>query len=171
MEHKAFGFDWDAFESTLRPHLLSAQDGRPEALVGFVRAHLDALVDPDEGGPLTQDAVDEADSEGDVDYLAEMALTRFYDSSEDVGLGADYLEIDAALQNAGLSPAAFLLGRTIEAGDGLFDPGKMGTYFCTKADAEQRYVAVQALNDPKLRDRLERFVAEGVRVGGLYITF
>lgn len=100
MEHKAFAFDWLSFESELRPILeASLAGGTGESLCAFIDRHQRELVDPYEGKPIQGNWRSTLES-GHVQELGDFALTKFYDPTEDYGLGAAWLRIDDSLPDA-----------------------------------------------------------------------
>src|SRR4051812_47274759 len=97
MSHKAFAFDWDEFDGGLVPILaaaLDAQDGTE--LAAFIERERDHLTDPYEGDPLPTDwrALLEV---GDVQELADFALTRYYRVREERGIGPAWIGVGQSL--------------------------------------------------------------------------
>lgn len=87
MEHKAYIFDYDSFKIQLIPTLIDAlKNNNKENLINFIQYNIKDLKDPDD--ILTVDEVwQNIKQDGDIDELGDLALTKFYDSSEDIGLG------------------------------------------------------------------------------------
>jgi hypothetical protein len=86
MEHKAFVFDFRSFESELRPILEKAlNDNESSELLRFIEANRAALKDPYEGEPLGEDWFEAA--EGNDLRWGDFALTKYYEPTDDVGLG------------------------------------------------------------------------------------
>src|SRR5262245_62121374 len=120
MSHKAFGFDWNAFDRDLAVILLAALDSEDGTeLAEFIDQEREQLTDPYNGYPLPEDwrSVLEA---GDLQELADFALTRCYRVREDHGIGSGWLGVSETLSAA---QSAALLGAPFGIGDRMFDPG------------------------------------------------
>jgi len=173
MSHKAFVFDHARFERELRERLLAAlasDDARP--LDAFITANLEALKDPYEGEPLRASWRDTF-RPADVQAYADFALTKYYDPSDDLGLGTDWQDANEALEQAGLG-AEVLLGSALSTPDGAasFDPGRQGAYFQSEADVRQHLTQLAALRlHDSLRAARELLQAAATARRGLYITF
>ncbi len=125
MHHKAYAFKWAAFEQELLPIVERALGNDDAAeLARFISENQAFLQDPYEGEPLPRDWRAKLEV-GDVQELADIALTRYYDPSADSGLGHDWVRISHA--SAGIAGA--LLGQTIGPDRNPFDPGRMGRTF------------------------------------------
>jgi hypothetical protein len=168
MEHKAFAFDWTAFERDLRPILERALVDNEEApLRAFIETHRAELIDPYEGDPLPPEWEESLEA-GDIQELADFALTRFYDPQEAHGVGYAWIRLDDMLPPPA---AAALLGKAVGPVENLFGPGRMGSYFQSPAQVRQSLTALASISNPELADYrklLERCAAEGC---GLYVTF
>jgi hypothetical protein len=126
MSHKAFAFNWYAFDFDLSPILLAALDADDGSeLADIVNQERHRLTDPYNGDPLPEDwrTVLEV---GDVQELADFALTLYYGVQEDHGVGSAWLTLNESLT---AEQRLALLGGTIGVGDRLFDPGRLGSYF------------------------------------------
>ncbi len=171
MSHKAYAFDWRAFEADeLHAILLAAlEDGDVNCIKRYINAHRDELSDPYAGEPL--DAEWETMLKNrDVHEYGDFALTRFYDPSDDQGLANDWIVIDSQLRE---SDRVALLGTAIGPNGRGFDPGRQGTYFQTPervADSSLRLEGVSA-QMPKLRPFVELLRACALRDLGVYVTF
>src|ERR1051326_1231389 len=87
MEHKAFLFDYDAFDGELRAILEGALlSGACGGLVSFINANLGDLRDPYEGEPLGADWETMIETQ-DAHQYGDFALTKYYDPTADMGLG------------------------------------------------------------------------------------
>jgi hypothetical protein len=94
MDHRAFAFDWTAFEGGLLPILVRALETEDQGpLSSFIEAHRRELRDPYEGDPLPHDWRSLLEH-GGVQELADFALTRYYRPEDDRGLGPEWQAID-----------------------------------------------------------------------------
>lgn len=166
MQHKAFAFDWNAFQRQLHPILHQALcSGSVAELAAFIEHHRHSLTDPYEGQPLPDDWSSLMESR-DVHDHGDFALTLYYSPTADNGIGDSWLELsdDSSVANA-------LLGAPFGPTDKLFDPGRMGSYFQTP-DAVSSSLRVLFGDDrPELSDfvdLLEFCEAEGL---GIFVTF
>jgi hypothetical protein len=168
MQHRAFAFDWTAFEGDLLPLLeraLETEDAEP--LGAFIDAHRCELRDPYEGELLPEDWRSRLEA-GDVQELADFALTRYYRPGDDQGLGPAWAAIDDAADSG---VRAALLGRPIGPETHPFDPGRMGSFFQRPSDVERSAMALAEARSFGLSDYqrlLGRCIGEGL---GLYVTF
>jgi hypothetical protein len=73
MEHKAFAFNWTAFEKELRPMLEKClESGDAEPLINFINTDHKSFKDPYEGMPLAQNWLDSLEVK-DVQTCADFA--------------------------------------------------------------------------------------------------
>lgn len=163
-DHKAFEFNWQPFSDEMLPWLneaLAADDC--ERLSAFVDASVSACRSPYDGEPLPLNWREMLEV-GDVQELADFALTKYYDPTDDHGLSGAWMELDEALP---ADMRAALLGQAIAQ----FDPGRQGSYFLAPMDAMQSGKLLQNAQVPSLRD-FGRFATEASRRGhGVYVTF
>jgi hypothetical protein len=125
MTHKAFVFDYEAFESELKEILEAALDlNEIEGLENFITLNINSLTDPYEGECLSENW-DVMLEYRDPHEYGDFALTKFYNPIEDIGLGYDWIEIQDLLSGEYIS----ILGNLIGKDNNYFDPGKMGSYF------------------------------------------
>jgi len=167
MEHKAFVFDDAAFERGLRPLLEQSLRSRDiEPLRKLIQTNRDELSDPYEGAPLEENWESMIERR-EPEHYGDFALTMYYDASTDIGLGAQWQPIEAALEARGIS-AQLLLGGVVPG----FDPGKQGSYF---QSADQVSLAIrrieQAGNASGVELALTMFRTAAAAGRGLYITF
>lgn len=172
MEHKAFLFDFEAFETELRPILewaLRSSDDR--ALVSFIQANLADLRDPYEGEPLNANW-ESLITMHDAHQYGDFALTKYYDPAVDIGLGSAwnaFQEWFAEMSPAGESP---ILGSPIGPMDAPFDPGKMGSYFQSAARVRENLKYLRRL--PRAHDvgsAIEMLRTAADVNAGVYVTF
>src|SRR6187455_1169828 len=96
-DHKAFAFDWMAFSNELLPWL-SAALARVDrdTLAAFVDANVSVCRSPYDGQPLSLAWRGMLEA-NDVQELADFALTKYYDPTDDHGLSDGWMEIDEDL--------------------------------------------------------------------------
>jgi hypothetical protein len=162
--HKAFEFNWPAFSDEMLPWLseaLAADDC--ERLSAFVDANVSACRNPYDEEPLPLNWREMLEV-GDAQELADFALTKYYDPTDDHGLGDAWMELDGALPS---DMRAALLGQAIAQ----FDPGRQGSYFLAPADAMKSGELLQNSQVPSLLE-FGSFVTQASRRGhGVYVTF
>lgn len=168
MVHKAYAFDWDRFAAELLGILMEAlETNDPSCLLQDIDAHRAHLTDPYEGQPLPEDWRSRLEV-GDIEELSDYALTRFYNPNQDCGLSEAWLILSDHLPE---SVQTALLGSPIGPSGRPFDPGRMGSYFQTPAQARQSLEAVATVDMSAIRsyrELLETCVQKGL---GVYVTF
>jgi len=175
MDHKAFLFDWKAFDKELRPILYEAlESNSTRALADYVAANFEDLTDPYEGQPLAFNWCAHTE-QGDPHKLGDLALTRYYNPADDIGLGSDWQEAQSVVSMKWPLATWPMLGNPLGPRDRPFDPGRMGSYFQDQDIVERNLKLTTELFSPienrlisRLIDMLS--VAE-VAKKGLYITF
>jgi hypothetical protein len=168
MDHKAYAFDWNCFAGGLLDLIVtSLGTGDAGGLTEYIDANREYLKDPYEGEPLDEDWREQL-GEGDVQELADYALTRFYEASQNAGLAEEWLRLSDTLPEAA---QAALLGRPVGPDDCLFDPGRMGSYFRTPDDVLESIGALEEVDLPELAEY--RRLLEACKDKGLvlYVTF
>lgn len=172
MVHKAYAFDWLAFERELLgvfDRAMATKD--PAELHRFIDARREWLKDPFEGNPLTDEWWQREVDPADVHQVGEVALTRYFDPTEDWGLQSQWIHLDRRLPE---QARAAVLGQPIGPPDDPFDPGKQGTYFQTPAQAAESLAVLRRADLPECPE-VETFVSllgQCVDEGkGLYVTF
>lgn len=174
MVHKAYAFDWDAFDAALRPVLVRAlETDDPSGLAAFIEANRTALTDVRTMKPLAPGWRAAADL-GDVQALGALALTRYYDPLADDGLLHGWLphveRLPPAVRRA-------LLGTPLVAGGRAFNPGRVGSWFQPPDQVRESArvlrqsdldVGEEAEDYARYAGLLARCVASG---SGLYVTF
>jgi hypothetical protein len=175
MEHKAFLFDYDAFERELRPILEDAlRSGDCGVLVSFITRNLRWLRGPYEGDVLRADWQAMIETK-DAHQYGDFALTKYYDATADVGLGAAWQSIQDLLARDPTLAVSPMLGSAIGPKDEPFDPGKMGSYFQSPDDvrAHYRYLLSRASTEPSddLSQAMQMLEAAVKAKKGLYVTF
>lgn len=168
MSHKAFVFDWNGFQSELAPLLArSLADGDTVRLIEFGSRHQISLREPYEGEPLDPDWIEHLEI-GDVQEVADFVLTRYYDPTQDRGLGGLWSVLDDSL-DAGQRQA--LLGRTVGPETEPFDPGRMGSYFQDEETARKSLDVLRQLTRPEVANFVSLLEQAVTSSKGLYVTF
>jgi hypothetical protein len=172
LEQRAFVFDFRSFSSELAPLLDEAiGTGSVEALRAFIAAHVAELRDPNEGDKLDE-AWESRMETRDPHQYGDVALTKYYSPTLDIGLGSKWSEVDDELRALNPDLGDVLLGRTIGPSDSPFDPGKMGAYFQSPELVAENIVRLNSVAGSSAvaasRRLLEHAASEGK---GLYVTF
>ncbi|BAY82811.1 hypothetical protein NIES267_22950 [Calothrix parasitica NIES-267] len=177
IEHKAFIFNYDAFIKELADILENAlaKNESCELLI-FIENNLSYLKHPDEGRTLDF-SWKEIIETGDVDEYADIAMTKYYNPDDDIGMGYDWMQLDDLLLqelNIEISP---LLGTVFSSSEHYFNPGKQGSYFQSPEKVRQNFELLNSLSNEKLHkssdiDILKNMLLDAlVLQKGLYITF
>lgn len=174
MEHKAFLFDESSYAREFAPILKKALEINDiNSIRHFVNSHISLIKDPYEGNLLDSDWETLVEIK-DAEQYGDFALTKYYDPTQDIGLGHFWSDISDIL-GSGLSHLA--LGEVIRSGNKIFDPGKMGSYVQSKENVirnsillKEEIVKNSDLEAPlsRLKNMLKRAVESGL---GLYCTF
>lgn len=173
MEHKAFLFDYRKFEYELLPVLQDALlINECNTLICFIQQNIDFLTDPYEGVPLNDDWKGMIETE-DAHQYGDFALTRYYDPTDDIGLGMSWQNIRELIPTE--RPTSPILGSFIGPDGNPFDPGKMGAYFQSQQQVAENLEFLKKLAGQDSSEVLEEAIAllkqafQSKR--GLYITF
>lgn len=170
MEHKAYLFDFAAFQSDLKPVIERAlQSDEWGEIAAFIKENQRSCKDPYEGLPLDE-GWEDALQERDVQLYGDIALTKFYEPSQDKGLGQDWLRVEQALLEETGSPQA-LLGHPVGSGEILFDPGRMGAYFQSESDVAANFRTIEQLRSADLKPLVDLLRVASFAGSGLYVTF
>lgn len=174
MEHRAFVFDYQAFDEQLKPILERAlTTGDTGELVDYIESNRAGLQDPYEGASLDGEWEEMVETK-DAHQYGDFALTGFYDPRDELGLGEDWEHIQELLLQE-LGTDAPVLGNTVGPSGRYFDPGKMGSYFQSAQQVKHNLEKVRELSaeKPELSsdlDELEEMLEAAVGKG-LYVTF
>jgi hypothetical protein len=167
MSHKAYAFDWDAFDFGLAPVLLAALEANDGTeLAEFIDREREQLTDPYVGNPLPEDWRGLLEA-GDVQELADFALTRYYRAREEHGVGSAWLGLSESLAE---DQSQSLLGVPFGVGGRLFDPGRLGSYFQSPAVACESLAALDGVAAEDVRPFRELLAECAARRLGLYVT-
>jgi hypothetical protein len=170
MSHKAYAFDWRAFEKDELHRLLVAalESGNPATIASYIEAHREQIKDPYEGQPIEQDW-QAVLANGDVHEYGDFALTRFYDPADDQGIAETWMSVDAALPEQDRSA---LLGSPLGDPGHEFDPGRQGSYFQTPEQVVESLRRVEHAAPARELESyvqlLRRCAVDGL---GVYVTF
>jgi hypothetical protein len=161
MEHKAYEFDWDSFDSELRPILEnSLSTNENTKLYSFINSNLNYLTDPYEGERLEENWEDLLETKS-IQELGDFALTKYYKVTEGFGLGNNWLKLQEGLTQDIINA---LLGTSLSG----FDPGCYGSYFQTSKQRKANIVLLSESNIPFVKE----FLANLCKLNkGLYVTF
>lgn len=176
MEHKAFVFDYDAFTNEVSNTLEAALiTNNTEYLASFIERNLDSLKDPYEGELLDNNwqSLLEID---DPHQCGDLAITKFYNHKNNVGLGYNWENIQNVLQQEFGIPW-IILGESFGSSKNYFDPGKMGSYFQSPTLAKGNLNLIKNLLEQKPNyfsslDAVIKMLQKPVEKNqGLYVTF
>ena len=177
MNHNAFVFDYSTFLTELRPLLVQALAANESLrLMAWIEANRSSLVDPYEGKKLGPNWEKEF-TKRDVQEYGDIALTKYYDPINSIGLDDAWQDVGETLQEHGLGEE-IILGTPVGTKERLFDPGGMGSYFQSPAAVlanQQKIEGVLRNPGASGRDNLESalamLTAATAKNMGLYITF
>ena len=97
-EHKAFVFNHALFEHELKTTLEYAIEANTcKYLQEYITANLNYLKDPYEGERLNKDWEEMIDNHEDPDQYGDFAITKFYNPTEDIGLGSEWVNVQGIL--------------------------------------------------------------------------
>lgn len=169
MEHKAYIFDYDKFKIELLDSLvLSLETGDYSQLKIFITKNIYYLRDPYEGESLHKDWEKMIET-FDPHQYGDFAITKYYDPSKDIGLGADWESIHELTAGQFVPSESPILGTPIGPKDNLFDPGKMGSYFQSAAQVKKNLIFIRTLAET---EPVEKMLANAASLNmGLYVTF
>lgn len=169
MEHKAYEFDWQAFDADLRSSLIDALESDNAAgLMSYIDNNIHQLVDPYEGNPLDTEWRSRLENPDDIHELGDFALTQFYDPTADSGVGDAWLNLDESLPQQCRNA---LLGITVGPPNSPFDPGRMGSYFQLPTNVIASFKDLVAVDDSRLADFLSLLDICRSKNRGVYVTF
>jgi hypothetical protein len=168
MEHKAYAFEWSAFDVNLHPLLVVAlTTNDTTGLLAFIGQHFAQLKDPYDGDLLSVDWRENLGNR-DVQEYGDYALTLFYDPAECSGIGCDWAGLSDELpQHAADAMLGFPVGPT----ENLFDPGRYGSYFQTPGQVQVSLKALQPNSCPQLARFMELLERCVIKQQGVYVTF
>jgi hypothetical protein len=168
-DHKAFAFEWAPFQLEMAGVLGQAlRTGDASRLERFIDANLAVCASPYDGEKLESGWRRTLPVAG-LQEIADFALTKYYDPSDDHGLHEEWSEIEGGLSEA---CRIALLGTPFREGEhAVFDPGLMGSYFQSPEQVRASLSTLSAIDAKDLEDYV-RFLRTVVREAkGLYVTF
>ena len=169
MEHRAYEFDWPAFDADLHRVLIDALESNNAApLLSYIDDNINELTDPFEANPLAADWRSQLKNADDVHEIGDFALTRFYDPSVESGVGDAWLNLDESLAQQCRNA---MLGQTVGPANNPFDPGRMGSYFQSPVCVIQSLNDLVAVDDARLAEYLSLLSDCQSRNRGVYVTF
>ncbi len=168
MSHKAYAFDHAAFTTELAPLLRDAlQTGSRESLDRFVDHFRPVLSHPWGAVPLPASWREELEV-GDVQEVADLALTKYYTPDGEAGVGEAW---PAWQESAPPDVARCLLGAPFGPVECPFDPGRMGSYFQSPEEVIASQICLSRMVTPSLA-RFKELLAHAASLRkGLYVTF
>jgi hypothetical protein len=169
MSHKAYAFNWRAFESDeLHDILIAAlESGDPKPIAQYIEFHREQIKDPYEGQPIVRGWQAMLGNQ-DVHEYGDFALTRFYDPTDDQGIAESWLAVDAHLAE---QDRAALLGSSLGEAGRKFDPGRQGSYFQTPEQAAESLRCVERIGHDVLQCYAQLLRTCAVDGLGVYVTF
>jgi hypothetical protein len=169
MSHKAYAFDWNAFECdelfTILIESLESNDVLP--LAHYIEIHRAEIKDPYKGELLTE-TWQEMLEKKDIQEYGDFAITRFYDPTIDMGIGEKWLEIEESLSDPN---RGIFLGSPVHSKNNVFDPGYMGAYFQTPAQVSESLRKVSELATENIESFQSLLEDSNLRGLGVYVTF
>jgi hypothetical protein len=104
----------------------------------------------------------------DVHAVGDVALTLYYDASDDCGLNRTWIALDEQLPTAASSA---LLGTPFGPPGAQFDPGRQGSFF---QSPEEVVTSLEVLNSacvPELQRFIDLLASASMSGRGIYVTF
>jgi hypothetical protein len=188
MDHKAYGFSYDAFNTGLRPLLVDGlRTGDPAPIRQFIEANRDHVVDPYEAEPLDEDWEEKVDPK-DIHTYGDFALTRYYSPLDDFGLDGEWMDLSDRLDAAGIGNELTLghpvgipdrepfevVGGEVGLAGTWFDPGKLGSFFQSPTMVREHLNLIRDSRS-RLGDSIEPILVMLERADttgrGMYVTF
>lgn len=131
MKHKAFIFDYENFSSQLREILIKSLLTKQKwDLIEFINRNFREIKDPDFGFPLDQ-SWEELALRNDVCEFANVALTKFYEPANDIGLHGEWQDTQEVLNDSLkiVESDNIILGDLVGMNNIYFNPKRTGSYF------------------------------------------
>lgn len=139
MDHKAYLFRYDQFQQELAGSLQrSLQTDEVGPLRRFINRYRASLTDQETEEALAEDWEEVYGAPPDVQQYADLALTRYFDVNENLGLGHGFDALSAYLRSvASLSgqAGALICGERFGPKGQRLDPGQMGTGLVSPEEA------------------------------------
>lgn len=141
MEHKAYIFDTNSFKKELSEIIINCGNMKNlEALNTFIRDNISRVKSPYTGELLDNEWEKELET-GEIQELADFALTCYYSPEEDMGISYAWDELLTSLSTLPLkfNSNYYVLGRTLQTEKFILDPGGMGLGFVYAEDIPIMY--------------------------------
>lgn len=140
MEHKAYIFDTEDFESNLKELLLDAGlSDNVEAIKAFIEENADSITSPYTFEPIDEDWEEELEA-NDVQEYADFAMTAYYEPEEDIGLSYTWNAVMEGLKATGFEDAEVcVLGNPVEKDGFSVDPGRCGLGLISAENVQKLY--------------------------------
>jgi hypothetical protein len=177
INHKAYLFDYEQFAIELKEIIEEAllTDNKIN-LTAFIYHNFASLKNPDRGGSLDINWETRLRAK-DVHEYADLALTKYYEPQNAIGLSDHWTEIDDLLCYEFGDLSLVTLGKPLGPKENFFDPGGMGAYFQSSHQVETNLLRLQdtVSQRPDLLKYLLstiEMLRQASRLGiGLYVTF
>jgi hypothetical protein len=158
-DHKAFAFDFETYRKELRPVLDRALlSGSSDELLVYIAREFTNLKHPFEGGPLPADWDTQFDTRSSQ-FTGELAMTRYFDPSEDLGLPGDEI----------------IKGEVVGPPEAPFDPGLMDSYLqdpaCVERNHQRLLAATSIHGEAEIQNLIGMLKVAADRKLGLYVVF
>src|SRR5215813_9569553 len=131
IDHKAFTFNYTGFQTELAEILGKALAEKDvSALTQFIEENIAFLKDPYEAealDPQWHAILSEDGFENDPHHLGDIALTKFYDPSKNIGLRNNWLRQREKFIQL-MDYDYYTLGKKFGPVGNRFDPGKLGSF-------------------------------------------
>ena len=179
MEHHAYVFDYDAFSVELLPVLKNAISiFDTQLLENFIDANIDSLTSPLDATPLDalwRDGITSINpiTPDSINELGALALTRYYDPLDDIGLLFDWDDVWDFLEQYG-NPE-IMLGMPLSRGFEGFELGGTYSYLQSPEQVAENLKRVEEIykDNPEIDNELDELVVMFQRAAralkGLYI--
>lgn len=154
MEHKAFLFDTDKFNSKLAELLSSCHSKDDIQLIrSFINENIDDIKSPYDGEDLEIDWEDELENK-DIQEYADFAITYCYNPDDEDGLSCCWQGILECLKKVKLKfPAEYyILGNSVKLGDELLDPGQQGLGIIAAQDIYEMWTEIAACKEKVINE-------------------
>jgi hypothetical protein len=151
--HKAYLFAYNAFKEELASLLYKALgDNDLEQLHQFIQQYRYELTNLYTWEPLAEDWVEHLGDSQDVQWYADIALTKYYDLvAGEMGLGYGFDALGVYLQSLPQmngKAALLICGSPFGPPDNRLDPGRMGTGLLNPTQVEQFHRFLEEFNWP-----------------------
>lgn len=149
IEHKAYVFDTKNFNKELRKIILISGNTKNQSLLkNFINSKIGVVKSPYSGDLINIGWEKELEN-GDIQELADFAITCYYSPGEEMGISYAW---DAVLTTLNRLPLKFnsdyyILGNTLETEIFKLDPGGMGLGFINAEDIPKMYNELNNLKE------------------------